>query len=88
VTAIVLHALAAGGQLGLKLADIIQRLVVKAAELGELDTYQYLGAGAELATGKRFPPRWLDRLGVAIEAGSIETLTTDQIIDIMLQGPR
>ena len=51
MTAIVLHALAAGGQLGLKLADIIQKLVVKAAELGELETYQYLGAGGELVTG-------------------------------------
>ena len=88
MTAIVLHALAAGGQLGLKLADIIQRLVVRAAELGELETYQYLGAGGELATGKRFPPRWLDRLGAAIETDSIEIFTTDQIIDIMLQGPR
>jgi hypothetical protein len=47
----VLRALAAGGRPGAKLADIIQRLVVKAAELGELETYQYLGAGGELVTG-------------------------------------
>jgi hypothetical protein len=84
----ILRTLAAGGPPGAKLADIIQRLVVKAAELGELETYQYLGAGGDLVTGKRFPPRWLDRLGIAIETGSIEIFTTDQIIDIMLQGPR
>ena len=84
----VLRVLAAGGRPGAKLADIIQRLVVKAAELGELETYQYLDAGGRLVTGKRFPPRWLDRLAIAIETGSIESFTTDQIIDIMLQGPR
>jgi hypothetical protein len=84
----VLRALAAGGLLGSKLADIIQKLVVKAAELGELETYQYLGARGDLATGQKFPARWLDRLGVAIETGSIEIFTTDQIIDIVLQGPR
>jgi hypothetical protein len=84
----ILRTLAGGGRPGAKLADIIQRLVVKAAELGELETYQYLGASGELVTGKRFPVRWLDRLGVAIETSSFEIFTTDQIIDIMLQGPR
>ena len=85
---VVLRTLAAGGQPGAKLADVIQRLVVKAAELGELESYQYLGAGGQLVTGKQFPTRWLDRLGVAIEKGAIDRLSIDRIVDIMLQGPR
>ena len=85
---IVLRILAAGGQPGAKLADVIQRLVVKAAELGELESYQYLGAGGQFVTGKQFPTRWLNRLNVAIEKGAIDHLSIDRIVDIMLQGPR
>ena len=85
---IVLRTLAAGGQPGTKLADVIQRLVAKAAELGELESYQYLGASGQLVTGKQFPTRWLDRLDVAIEKGAIDHLSIDRIVDIMLQGPR
>ena len=85
---IVLRTLAAGGQPGTKLADVIQRLIIKAAELGELESYQYLGAGGQLVTGKKFPAWWLDRLGVAIEKGAIDHLSIDRIVDIMLQGPR
>ena len=85
---IVLRTLAAGGQPGTKLADVIQRLVAKAAELGELESYQYLGAGGQLVTGKQFSTRWLDRLDVAIEKGAIDHLSIDRIVDIMLQGPR
>ena len=85
---VVLRTLAAGGRPGAKLADVIQRLVVKAAELGELESYQYLGAGGQLVTGKQFPTRWLDRLDVAIEKGAFDHLSIDRIVDIMLQGPR
>jgi hypothetical protein len=85
---IVLRTLAAGGQPGTKLADVIQRLVVKAAELGELESYQYLGASGQLVTGRQFPTRWLDRLDVAIEKGAIDYLSIDRIVDIMLQDPR
>jgi hypothetical protein len=88
VADVVLRTLAAGGQLGLKLAEIIRRLVVEAAQLGELEIYQYVGAAGQLVTGKGFPPRWLDRLDKAIETGAIECLSTERIIEIMLQGPR
>jgi hypothetical protein len=84
----ILRTLAAAGRPGAKLAGIIQQLVAKAAELGELETYQYLGAAGQLVTGKRFPSRWLYRLAVAIETGSFEIFTTEQIVDIMLQGTR
>jgi hypothetical protein len=85
---IVLRTIAAGGELGTKLADVIKALVLEAAELGELDSYQYLGAGGQLVTGKHFPPRWFDRLDKAIETGAIEHLSIDRIVEIMLRGPR
>jgi hypothetical protein len=85
---VVLRALAAGGRSGAKLADVIKRLVLEAAQLGELDSYQYLGDGGQLVTGKQFPPRWLDRLDKAIETGAIEHLSVDRIVEIMLIGPR
>jgi hypothetical protein len=84
----VLRTLAAGGRPGAKLADVIQRLVLEAAQLGELESYQYLGAGGELVTGKQLPTRWLDRLDKAIETDAIEHLSIDRIVEIMLQGPR
>lgn len=83
-----LRAIAAGGERSDKLADVIKRLVLEASLLGEVDTYQYVGAGGQLVTGKHFPPRWLDRLDKAIETGAIEHLSVDRIVEIMLQGPR
>jgi hypothetical protein len=85
---VVLRTLAAGGRLGSKLAEIIQRLVLEAAQLGELESYQYIGAAGQLVTGNGFPSRWLDRLDKAIETGAIEHLSIERIIEIMLQGPR
>lgn len=83
-----LRTLAAGGPIGLMLADIIQRLVLEAAQLGELESYQYLGASGELVMGKQFPTRWLDRLDKAIETEALDHLSIDRIVEIMLQGPR
>jgi hypothetical protein len=57
MTDVVLRALAGGGSRGSKLATVIQRLVLEAAELGELETYQYLGDRGQLVTGRKFPPR-------------------------------
>ena len=85
---VVLCTLATGGRLGSKLAEIIHRLVVEAAQLGELESYQYIGAGGQLVTGKGFPTRWLDRLDKAIETGAIECLSIERVVEIMLQGPR
>jgi hypothetical protein len=85
---IVFRTLAAGGTPATKLADVIMRLTREAAELGELESYQYLNHRGQLVTGRKFPARWLDRLDVAIESGSIEIFTIDQIVEIMLQGPR
>jgi hypothetical protein len=84
---VVLRAIAAGGERANKLSDVIRRLVLEAAELGELQ-YQYVGADGQLVTGKRFPVRWLDRLDKAIETGAIEHLSVNRIVEIMLQGPR
>jgi hypothetical protein len=84
----VLRTLSTGGREANKLATVIQRLVLEAAQLGELEEYQYLGADGELVTGKKFPSRWFDRLDKAIETGAIDYLSTDRIVEIMLQGPR
>jgi hypothetical protein len=84
----VLRTLGAGGKPANKLADVIHRLVREAVQLGELESYQYLGDGGQLVTGKQFPVRWLDRLDKAIETGATEHLSVDRIVDIMLQGPR
>jgi hypothetical protein len=84
----VMRTISAGGEMSRKLIDVIRRLVAEAAELGELESYQYLGARGQLVTGKRFPPRWFDRLDKAIETGAFDSLSIDRIIDIMLRGPR
>jgi len=84
----VLATLSAGGRQATKLATVIQRLVLEAAQLGELEAYQYVSAGGELVTGRKFPPRWLDRLDKAIETGAIDCLSVDRVVEIMLQGPR
>jgi hypothetical protein len=85
---VVLRTLAGGGSRGSKLATVIQRLVLEAAELGELETYQYLGDRGLLTTGRKFPPRWFDRLDKAIETDAFDHLSVDRIVEIMLQGPR
>jgi hypothetical protein len=84
----VLRALARDSVIGLKVADSIRDLIIKGAELGELESYQYLGDGGQLVTGKRIPARWLDRLDRAIETDAIDHLSVDRIVEIMLQGPR
>jgi hypothetical protein len=88
MTDVVLRALAGGGSRGSKLATVIQRLVLEAAELGELETYQYVGDRGQLVMGRKFPPRWFDRLDKAIETDAIDHLSVDRIVEIMLQGPR
>jgi hypothetical protein len=84
---VVLRAIGAGGPLGLRLADIICDLVVKGAELGELETYPYQDHD-EWQVGKRMPREWLDRLAKAIETGAIEHVSTERIVEILLQGQR
>jgi hypothetical protein len=85
---VVLRALAGGGGRGSKLATVIKRLVLEAAELGELETYQYFGDRGQLVTGRKFPARWFERLDKAIETDAIDLLSVDRIVEIMLQGPR
>lgn len=78
-------ALAAGGDRGRKLADVICDLVVKGGQLGELHGYPYRD-GAEWKTGKRLPREWLKRLVAAVETGAIDDMPASKIVEILLLG--
>jgi len=83
----VLSTLGAGGKPAIKLATIITELVRHAGQLGEL-SYQYADENGVLVHGKRFSPRWIERLAKAIETNALDHLTVERIVEIMLQGPR
>lgn len=106
---LILATLAAGGQPATKLANVIQKLVLEAGKLGELDiairvvTTGQLMSEEEAATMppdqleavkdhlvriKRFPARWLDRIDDAIKRGLFWSYSDDEIVRIMLMGPR
>jgi hypothetical protein len=91
MTDVVLRAIAAGGRPGSKVATIICDLVVKGGELGELDEYEVPDPDnrdpkAPPIKRKRIPRQWLDRLSRAIETGAIERLSSERIVEILLQG--
>jgi hypothetical protein len=88
MSAVVLRAIAAGGQSGSKVATIICDLVVKGGELGELDEYEVPDREPKVPPikRKRLPRQWLDRLAKAIETGAIERLSSERIVEILLQG--
>ncbi|WP_262048642.1 hypothetical protein [Bradyrhizobium sp. Bra78] len=105
MTALVLTTLAAGGEPAIRLANIIQALVVEAGRLGELEiAYRVEGTGRvmtedeaaaidapttdRLVRIKRFPPRWLTRIGDAINRGLLWSRSDTGIVRIMLMGPR
>lgn len=75
------------------LADVICQLIVKGAELGELEEYEIPDRDA-IAAGAVDPPRlkrrgfrreWLERLGVAIEREAISRLPAQDIVLRLLQ---
>jgi hypothetical protein len=93
----ILRAIGAGGQVAEKLADIICRLVVHGAELGELEEYEIPdpdqpkpapGEKPATKTCRTIPRGWLDRLTTAIERGAIDRISTERIVEILLQGQR
>ncbi|MFK4622548.1 hypothetical protein [Bradyrhizobium diazoefficiens] len=106
---LILATLGAGGQPAVKLANVIQKLVLEAAKLGELDEAIYMRSSGQLMTDgdvdalpaeqlavvkdhlvrvKRFPVRWLDRLDDAIGRGLLWSYPDEEIVRIMLMGPR
>lgn len=106
---LILSTLAAGGEPAVKLATVIQKLVIEAGKLGELDIAIHVRSTGELLTEeqaddlsvdqlaavrdhlvrvKRFPARWLDRLDDAINRGLLCSYPDDEIVRIMLMGPR
>lgn len=84
----ILRAIGAGGRPGAKVATIICDLVVKGGELGELEEYEIPDRDpkAPPIKRKRLPRQWLDRLARAIETGAIERLSSERIVEILLQG--
>jgi hypothetical protein len=86
----VLRTIAAGGRPGSKVATIICDLVVKGGELGELEEYEFkdpkADPDAKPVKRRRMPRGWLERLSQAMETGAIERLSTDRIVEILLQG--
>lgn len=106
---LVLRTLGAGGEPAVKLADVIQKLVLEAAKLGELDEAIYVRSTGQLMTQdgvdilpaeqlavpkdhlvrvKRFPMRWLQRLDDAVNRGLLWNYPDDDIVRIILMGPR
>lgn len=108
-TDLVLKTLAAGGERAVRLANVIQALVVEAGKLGELDIAIHVVTTGQLLTEeeaatlppeqldavkdhlvrvKRFPARWLDRLADAINRDLLWVHADEEIVRIMLMGPR
>lgn len=92
----VLRALAEENPEAMRLADAICWLIVKGAELGELDVYSVPDRAA-LAAGVKDPPtiprkrglrpEWLARLARAVEVGACSRLSGEEIADRILQVP-
>ncbi|OKO67471.1 hypothetical protein [Bradyrhizobium sp. NAS96.2] len=89
----IVRCLAAEGPEAMALAEVICQLVVKGAELGELEEYEIPDRDA-LAAGVVDPPRlkrrgfrreWLERLDVAIERDAFLRMSTRDIVDRLLQ---
>lgn len=106
---LILTTLAAGGERAIKLANVIQLLVVKASELGGLEIANYVRSTNQLLSDeeveamapeqlavvrdhlvkvKRFPAIWLERIGDAINRGLFWSYSDEDIVLIMLKGPR
>ncbi|UGY14609.1 hypothetical protein HAP48_0039685 [Bradyrhizobium septentrionale] len=89
----IVRCLAAGGPPAMALADVICQLVVKGAELGELEEYEIPDLDA-VAAGVVDPPRlkrrrfrrdWLERIFDAIELDAFSRLPARDIVDRLLQ---
>ncbi len=108
-TETVLATLAAGGERALRLANVIQSLVIEAGKLGELEIAIRVVSTGQVMTEdeadalppeqldairdhlvrvKRFPSRWLDRLADAINRDLLWVHADEEIVRIMLMGPR
>lgn len=106
---LILATLGAGGEAAMRLATIIQKLVVKAGELGELEIATYVRSTDRilrddelealspeqlepirdhLVKVKRFPARWLDRIDDAIGRDLLWKYPDEEIVRIILMGPR
>ncbi|MBR1206977.1 MULTISPECIES: hypothetical protein [unclassified Bradyrhizobium] len=92
----IVRCLAAGGAPAMVLAEVICLLVVKGAELGELEEYEIPDRDA-IAAGAVDPPRltrrgfrreWLGRLSDAIAADAFSRLPARDIVDRLLQPRR
>ena len=89
----IVFCLAGEGPEAMTLAEVICQLVVKGAELGELEEYEIPDRDA-IAAGAVNPPRlkrrgfrreWLERLSVAIERDAISRLSAQDIVFRLLQ---
>ncbi len=81
-----LTVLARGGDLGNKAADVICRLVLEGAALGELED-RIVTVADQPRVIKMMPQIWLDRLNLAVERGAVERLTTQRIVERLLMPP-
>jgi hypothetical protein len=81
-----LTVLARGGFPGDKVADVICRLVLEGAALGELQDVIITVAG-EPRVIKMMPQLWLDRLNLAVERGAMERMETPRIVERLLMPP-
>lgn len=74
-----------GEELSGKLADVITILICKVAdrEVDGLDKYQVVSFGRTV-NGTRFPDRWWPRLVKALETGAFDYMSTQAIVDVMI----
>jgi hypothetical protein len=81
-----LTVLARGGLAGDKAADVICRLVLEGAALGELEDRIVMVAGVPRVI-KMMPQLWLDRLNLAVERGAMQRMDTPRIVERLLLPP-
>ncbi|WP_439363099.1 ABC transporter substrate-binding protein [Bradyrhizobium sp. DASA03005] len=88
-TGLIVSTIAAGGDVGLKLADVIAALICKVAdrEIDGLDKYQVVSFGRTV-NGARFPDRWWPRLARALETGAFDRMSAEAIVDVMVEHDR
>lgn len=79
------EVLRSGEPLGTAVADVICRLAVDGAELGELREVTVRGPDGRPRQGHVVPSEWLARLNRAIEVGAFERLSVDDIVARILQ---
>ena len=80
----ILEILSADGELALKAADAVIRLIREAAALGELPLIEVSDHGDPPRLVEMPPKQWFERLEVAARSGAFEKMTVEEIVSRIL----